>query len=281
MPIDKNGDRNAKPPEPRTLRGSLISFFLFLILFNVAVLPLLTPRPNKVLYSEFLQQVQQGKVAKVFIGEEVIRYSLKDTSADSKGQPDRLPTNEADDSKEPSQEEVQQLSYLTTPVAEDPNLIQLLDSKGVEFGALPPDPFAWLTTLLGWIVPPLIFIGLWLWILSRLQGAGPAALTVGKSKARIYSEGHTGVTFADVAGVDEAQDVARDIDQEVKQIVEGAHQIALRILKTNLSLLKDAAQQLLQIEVLEGDALNHYLNQVQAPPELDFWLRTGNWTETP
>jgi cell division protease FtsH len=53
--------------------------------------------------------------------------------------------------------------------------------------------------------PPLIFVAIWAWFLRRAQGLGGAALTVGKSKARIYSEGHTGVTFNDVAGVDEAK----------------------------------------------------------------------------
>ena len=54
-------------------------------------------------------------------------------------------------------------------------------------------------------------MGIWGWLLSRAQGAGPAALTVGKSQARIYSEGTTGVTFDDVAGVDEAKAKLQEI----------------------------------------------------------------------
>jgi cell division protease FtsH len=61
-------------------------------------------------------------------------------------------------------------------------------------------------------LPPLIFVGIWAWFLQRAQG-GSAALTVGKSKARIYAQGDTGVTFNDVAGEDEAK-------AELEEIVE-------------------------------------------------------------
>ncbi len=215
MPIDTNGDRNTKTPEPRTLRGSLLSFLLFLFLFNLAILPFFSTRPTKVLYSKFLQQVQQDKVAKVLIGEELIRYSLKDESSSSAPEPSRQPPDSTNTNSNDG-DETRDLDYVTTPVATDTDLVQVLKTHNVEFGALPPQPLAWLGTLLGWIVPPLLFIGVWLWILSRLQGAGPAALTVGKSKARIYSEGHTGVTFADVAGVDEAQTELQEIIEFLK-----------------------------------------------------------------
>ncbi|HEY9602132.1 MAG TPA: ATP-dependent zinc metalloprotease FtsH, partial [Allocoleopsis sp.] len=86
----------------------------------------------------------------------------------------------------------------------------------VEFGALPPDKSGFFTTLLGWVIPPLIFLGIWGWLMSRAQQGGGAALTVGKSKARIYSEGNTGVKFADVAGIDEAEAELQEIVQFLK-----------------------------------------------------------------
>ncbi|MEQ8962703.1 MAG: AAA family ATPase, partial [Coleofasciculus sp. C2-GNP5-27] len=62
---------------------------------------------------------------------------------------------------------------------------------------------------LGWLFMLLLFFGFWIWLLRRAAAGGgtggPAALNVGKSKARIYSEGRTGVKFDDVAGVDEAK----------------------------------------------------------------------------
>ncbi len=90
-------------------------------------------------------------------------------------------------------------------MALDLDLPKILRSHDVKFSASPPDNSGWISTFLSWIVPPLIFFGIWGWLLSRAQGGGGAALTVGKSKARIYSEGSTGVRFQDVAGVDEAK----------------------------------------------------------------------------
>jgi cell division protease FtsH len=101
--------------------------------------------------------------------------------------------------------------YTTTPVAIDLDLPKILRENGVEFGAPPPNNNGWIGTLLSWVVPPLIFFGIWGWLLNRQGGGGPAALTVGKSKARIYSEGSTGVKFTDVAGVDEAKAELQEI----------------------------------------------------------------------
>ncbi len=193
MPIETNGDRRAK--EPENVGGSLFLFFLLMILLNLVVIPIFGSRRPEVLYSEFLQQVKQGKVEKVLISPEKIRYILKDKKAQT-----AIPEN----------------IYETTPVGEDSQLVELLEEKNVTFGALPPDPNQWIGTLLGWIIPPLIFVGTWMWLLNRAQG-GATALTVGKSKARIYSEGDTGVTFKDVAGVDEAKEELQEIVEFLKQ----------------------------------------------------------------
>jgi cell division protease FtsH len=69
--------------------------------------------------------------------------------------------------------------------------------------------------------------------------------------------------------------VAEVIDQEIHGIMNGAHHLALEILKLNRDLLEEMTQHLLQREILEGEELRHYLTQVQAPLELATWLRTG------
>ena len=197
MPIETEGDRQPNKPKPKNVGSSFLVFFLLMMLFNFALLPFFNSRRSEVIYSKFLQQVKQGKVAKVLISPEKIQYNLKDN-----------------DSKTTTTK--QEKIYETTPVGEYNNLIELLEKKNVTFGALPPDPNRWIGTLLGMIVPPLIFVGAWVWLLNRAQG-GAAALTVGKSKARIYSEGDTGVTFKDVAGVDEAKEELQEIVKFLKQ----------------------------------------------------------------
>src|SRR4051812_6402486 len=65
-----------------------------------------------------------------------------------------------------------------------------------------------LRDLLSWIVPALVFFGVWYWLARRMagqQGLGGGFMSIGKSRAKIYMEKTTGVTFADVAGVDEAK----------------------------------------------------------------------------
>ena len=74
-------------------------------------------------------------------------------------------------------------------------------------------PSTWLTDLLSWVLPAVIFFGLWIFVIRRFgQGAG-GLMAIGKSRARIYVETDTKVTFADVAGVEEAK-------TELKEVVE-------------------------------------------------------------
>lgn len=189
MPVETNNKRPLKTPRPRQFGGSLLILLTLLLLLNFVV-PSFGPRPAQIAYSDFIAQVQAGKVDRAVVGSDRIEFTLKPNSAVK-------PTPEPSAAARPP-------VYVTTPVAIDLDLPKILRDNGVEFGAPPPNNSGWISTLLGWVIPPLIFFGIWGWLLNR-QGGGPAALTVGKSKARIYSEGSTGVKFTDVAGVDEAK----------------------------------------------------------------------------
>jgi cell division protease FtsH len=189
MPLETETNRSAKTPQPKQFGDSFILLLTILLLFNLVILPLFSPRPTETPYSEFINLVEAGKVERAIITSERIEYFLKDTKI--KGQTPPV--------------------YVTVPVALDLDLPKILRENNVEFGSPPPNPYGWLGTLLGWIAPPLIFFGIWIWLISRSQGAAPDALMVGKSKARIYSEGDTGVTFKDVAGIDEAKTELEEI----------------------------------------------------------------------
>ena len=102
----------------------------------------------------------------------------------------------------------------TTPIF-DMDLPQRLEQHGVEFSAAPPKRPSVFTTILSWVVPPLIFI-LVLQFFARRQmgGGGQGALSFTRSKAKVYvPDEQSRVTFADVAGVDEAK-------QELTEIVD-------------------------------------------------------------
>ncbi len=202
MPVETNGNRDNKMLQPSRLGGGIGSLILFLLILNLFVLPSMS-RPSRVLYSEFLRQVREGNVKQASVSPSEIRYVLKASSDES-----------ADLSDSGSSKSNK--FFTTIPVESDLDLVKLMEEQGIEFGAPPPSRGGFLTNLLGWIIPPLIFLGLWMFLMRRMQGGGGAALTVGKSKARIYSEGDTGVTFADVAGAEEAKAELQEIVQFLK-----------------------------------------------------------------
>ena len=142
----------------------------------------------RVPYSLFIDQVNDGAVKRAFITQDQIRYEL---TAPEEGTPPVL---------------------ATTPIF-DMDLPQRLEAKGVEFAAAPPKKPNIFTTILSWVVPPLIFIVVLQFFARRSMGGGAqGALSFTKSKAKVYvPDEESRVTFADVAGVDEAKDELTEI----------------------------------------------------------------------
>ncbi len=178
MPIKEQ----PKSPRFRIIANILLAVSGLFLLLNLFLPGLFASGPTGVPYSLFIHQVQEGEVSRVSVGQNQIIYQLKAENA------------------EPPQ------VFATTPIF-DLELPKLLEEKGVEFAATPPPKNTWITTLLSWVIPPLIFIGIWQFFLARGGGGGPqGALSIGKSKAKVYVEGESAkITFADVAGVEEAK----------------------------------------------------------------------------
>ena len=204
MAVETDGDRQIKTPEPKQFGGSLLLWLVFFMFLNIFFA---LGQPNQSLrvpYSKFISQVEAGKVVRVVVGSDQIVYELK---------------SEATIEKDKSQPK----SFVTIPVPLDLELPKILRQHNVEFEAKPPSGSAWFTTLLSWVLPFIIFVTLWGWLISRSQMGGPAALKIGKSNARIYSEGFTGVTFEDVAGVDEAKVELQEIVDFLKNAGKYTH----------------------------------------------------------
>jgi cell division protease FtsH len=172
--------------QPTPPRGRLIGNILLLVagsflLINLFFPQLFAPAIPQVPYSLFIHQVQAADVVRASVGQNQIRYQLKGEGE----QPGQI--------------------LATTPIF-DLELPKLLEEKGIEFGATPPPRNGWVSSVLSWVIPPLIFIGIWQFFINRGGGGPQGALSIGKSKAKVYVEGDAGkVTFADVAGVEEAK----------------------------------------------------------------------------
>src|SRR5437660_1708669 len=94
----------------------------------------------------------------------------------------------------------------------EPQLAEQLNKYDVKYTRVHQSTF--MRDLLSWIVPALLFFGVWYFLARRVsQGLGGGFMSIGKSRAKIYVENKTGVTFADVAGVDEAK-------AELQEVVE-------------------------------------------------------------
>ncbi len=185
MPIRQDDNR----PNRRfgTINLVLIGFGVLLLISSLLPNPgLQVPR---VPYSLFINQVNDGEVKRAYITQDQIRYEL---AKPEEGAPSVL---------------------ATTPIF-DMDLPQRLETKGVEFAAAPPKKPNIFTTILSWVVPPLIFILVLQFFARRSMGGGGAqgALSFTKSKAKVYvPDEESRVTFADVAGVDEAKDELTEI----------------------------------------------------------------------
>jgi cell division protease FtsH len=139
-------------------------------------------------YSDFIAEVKNGNVKKVEMEDHVIHGIKTDN--------ERFTTN-------------------VPQAPEDPGLIGDLLNSGVAVQVKPPEqPSLLMQILLNW-GPMLLLIGVWIFFMRQMQGGagGRGAMSFGKSKARMLSEDQIKVTFADVAGVEEAKD-------EVAELVE-------------------------------------------------------------
>ncbi|MEL6164264.1 MAG: ATP-dependent zinc metalloprotease FtsH [Cyanobacteria bacterium J06628_3] len=140
-------------------------------------------------------KIRDGKVGEVIVGENKVEYFLKtDLEQAKKSKSGKI--------SRPEQ------AYVTVPLPEDQTLPKLLEDNNVKFQVRLNGGGNWIFAALGWFIPPLLFFLIIGWFASRVQsGGGSNPLDAGKSKARVYFGDANGVkvTFADVAGIDEAK----------------------------------------------------------------------------
>jgi cell division protease FtsH len=138
-------------------------------------------------YSEFLKALNENRVTEVAISSNIIQGRMKATVEGS--------------------DQGQQFRTIRV----DPEISELLAGHGVQFKGEIESTF--LRDLISWIFPIALFVGVWFFLMKRMQGQQPGFMSLGKNKAKIYMENEVGIRFDDVAGVEESK-------QELKEVIE-------------------------------------------------------------
>ncbi|MDN0076719.1 ATP-dependent zinc metalloprotease FtsH [Crenobacter sp. SG2303] len=152
-------------------------------------------------YSEFKTLLKAGKVKEITIEEQLISGTLNGNGVNG------LVAKETAD-------HIKQLGAGEHPFSTirvtDPALMQDLEVAKVRYSGKADNK--WVSTILSWVLPGVIFVVIWLFVMNRTGTTG-GLMSIGKSKAKVYMAKETSVTFDDVAGIDEAKD-------ELMQVVE-------------------------------------------------------------
>jgi cell division protease FtsH len=142
-------------------------------------------------YSEFIRQVESGQVAKATIDSQEIRYELKASL--------------------PDQNRNSQAIFITRRLPEDPELAKILRAHQVEHSVPVPNPLNGLWAMLSWVGLPLLFLFIWSKIINRDRASSMGLLGMGDNHVKSYTKDNMGITFNDVAGIDEAKAELQEI----------------------------------------------------------------------
>jgi cell division protease FtsH len=173
---------------PPKAHFSIWYFLIVFLLFTLVQQYFLSPKVETIPYSKFKQYLAEGQVSSLTIGPENITGKIK------------------------GKEEKKDQKFTAVRV-EDPNLVKELDDRKVNYSGLYESKF--LSTLLSWIIPIGLFFLIWRFAMKKM-GPGMGVMSFSKSKAKLFAQDATKVTFVDVAGIDEAKDELQEVVEFLK-----------------------------------------------------------------
>jgi cell division protease FtsH len=168
----------------------VMAFIIVLIIQSV----LTNPNWETITYSQFKSLLKRGMVTDLVIGDKTVRGNIKIEALR-----EVLP---AEKIKTTGQEGKKDYPFVAVRV-EDPDLTKELEDLAVPFRGEASS--SWVPTVLSWVVPVALFFFLWSYVFKRVGAGSGGLMQIGKSKAKVYIEKETGVSFADVEGIDEAE----------------------------------------------------------------------------
>jgi len=162
----------------RTLAIWVLILLSLMLLFNYFNQP--TVKVSKILYSDFLLDAEKGTVDSVVIQNQKVSGKYKDGSE------------------------------FRTYLPPDPEVFKILREKGIKVEVRPEETGFWQNALISWL-PMILFIAVWIFFMRQMQAGQGKALSFGKARFKTQSDSKNKVTFADVAGIDEAKEELKEI----------------------------------------------------------------------
>jgi cell division protease FtsH len=182
VPQNPQKKKDGLPPKAHF---SIWYFLIMMLLIMYLRQYFFSPKVETIPYSQFKQELAQGNVDKLTVSPENITGTLKEKDKKTGRQ-------------------------FTTIRVEDPGLVKDLDDHKIAYSGFYESKF--LGTILSWVLPLGIMFLIWRFAMKKM-GPGMGVMSFAKSKAKLFAENETKVTFADVAGIDEAK-------QELQEVVE-------------------------------------------------------------
>ncbi len=173
-----------------------VAAFLVLLALENFLLGAIT---ENLTYNEFKGLLKAGKIVEVTLTDKIITGRLRQEGLEGLLPKEKLSEIQRFGSGE---------QRFVVVRVDDPQLVPELEAAKVKFAGRLEN--TWVSTLLSWVLPALIFVGIWMFFMKRM-GAASGLVSLGKSKAKVYMEKQTGVTFGDVAGIDEARSELMEI----------------------------------------------------------------------